>query len=108
MQLGMVGLGRMGANMTSRLLQGKHEVVAFDFNPQAVERAASEGARGASSVADLAAKLGSPKVVWIMVPAGKPTDDTISALLEHLGPGDAIIDGGNSNFRESQARCKLA
>jgi len=108
MQLGMVGLGRMGANMTTRLLQGKHEVVAFDFNAQAVESATKEGAVGASSVADLAAKLGSPKVVWIMVPAGKPTDDTINALLEHLGPGDAIVDGGNSNFRESQARCKLA
>jgi 6-phosphogluconate dehydrogenase len=108
MQLGMVGLGRMGANMTTRLIQGKHEVVAFDFNAHAVESAAKDGAVGASSVADLAAKLGSPKVVWIMVPAGKPTDDTINALLEHLGPGDAIVDGGNSNFRESQARCKLA
>jgi 6-phosphogluconate dehydrogenase len=108
MQLGMVGLGRMGANMTSRLLQGKHEVVVFDFNAQAVERAASEGAVGASSLAELAGKLASPKVVWIMVPAGKPTDDTIHALLDVLGPGDAIIDGGNSNFRESQARCKLA
>jgi len=108
MQLGMVGLGRMGANMTTRLLQGKHEVVVFDFNAQAVEHAAGEGAIGASSLAELAAKLASPKVVWIMVPAGKPTDDTIKALLEHLGPGDAIVDGGNSNFRESQARCKLA
>jgi 6-phosphogluconate dehydrogenase len=104
----MVGLGRMGANMTSRLLLGKHQVVAFDFNAQAVAHAVSEGAEGASSLAELVAKLPSPKVVWIMVPAGKPTDDTITSLLEHLSAGDVIVDGGNSNFRESQARCKLA
>jgi 6-phosphogluconate dehydrogenase len=108
MQLAMVGLGKMGANMTSRLLLDKHQVVAFDFSAEAVARAVSEGATGASSLADLVAKLSAPKVVWIMVPAGKPTDDTITSLLEHLGPGDVIIDGGNSNFRESQARCKLA
>ncbi len=108
MQLGMVGLGRMGANMTSRLLLDKHQVVAFDFSAEAVARAASEGATGASSLAELVQKLSAPKIVWIMVPAGKPTDDTINSLLEHLGPGDVIIDGGNSNFRESQARCKLA
>jgi 6-phosphogluconate dehydrogenase len=108
MQLAMVGLGKMGANMTSRLLLDKHQVVAFDFSAEAVARAVSEGAPGASSLADLVAKLSAPKVVWIMVPAGKPTDDTITSLLEHLGPGDVIIDGGNSNFRESQARCKLA
>ncbi len=108
MQLGMVGLGRMGANMTSRLLLGKHQVVAFDFSAEAVAHAVSEGATGASSLAELVQKLSAPKIVWIMVPAGKPTDDTINSLLEHLGPGDVIIDGGNSNFRESQARCKLA
>ncbi len=108
MKLGMVGLGRMGANMTSRLLLDKHEVVAFDFSAAAVEHAASEGAIGASSLEDLVAKLASPKIVWIMVPAGKPTDDTITALLEHMTPGDVIIDGGNSNFRDSQARCKKA
>jgi 6-phosphogluconate dehydrogenase len=104
----MVGLGKMGANMTSRLLLDKHEVVAFDFSAAAVERAVSEGAGGASSLPELVAKLPSQKVVWIMVPAGKPTDDTIVALLEHLKPGDVIVDGGNSNFRESQARCALA
>jgi 6-phosphogluconate dehydrogenase len=104
----MVGLGRMGANMTSRLLLGKHQVVAFDFSAEAVAHAVSEGATGASSLAELVQKLSAPKIVWIMVPAGKPTDDTINSLLEHLGPGDVIIDGGNSNFRESQARCKLA
>lgn len=104
MQLGMIGLGRMGANMTSRLLRDKHEVTVFDFNEAAVARSAGEGALGSGSVADLVAKLRAPRAVWIMVPAGKPTDDTIDSLLEHLQPGDIIIDGGNSNFRESQAR----
>jgi 6-phosphogluconate dehydrogenase len=108
MQIGMVGLGRMGANMTTRLLLDKHEVVAFDFNPDAVARSVGDGAVGAASIAELVAKLGSPKVVWIMVPSGKATDDTVNALLERLGPGDVIVDGGNSNFRESQARAKLA
>ncbi len=104
MQLGMIGLGRMGANMTSRLMLDKHEVVVFDFNQTAVARSAEEGAVASGSVADLVGKLREPRAVWIMVPAGKPTDDTIGALLEHLQPGDTIIDGGNSNFRESQAR----
>ena len=108
MQIGMVGLGRMGANMTTRLLLDKHEVVAFDFNAEAVARSVGEGAVGAASIAELVAKLGSPKIVWIMVPSGKATDDTVNALLERLGPGDVIVDGGNSNFRESQARAKLA
>jgi 6-phosphogluconate dehydrogenase len=108
MQIGMVGLGRMGANMTTRLLQNGHHVVAFDFNASAVEHAVADGATGAATLAELVSKLTAPKVVWIMVPAGKPTDDTIHALLEHLEPGDVIVDGGNSNFRESQARCKTA
>ena len=106
MQLGMIGLGRMGANMTSRLLLDHHEVVVYDFSEAAVGHAVAEGAVGATSLADLVSKLGSPKVVWIMVPAGKPTDDTITVLLEHLSTGDTIVDGGNSNFRDSQARCK--
>jgi 6-phosphogluconate dehydrogenase len=104
MQLGMIGLGRMGANMTTRLLNGKHRVVVYDRNAEAIAHSASEGAVGATSLEDLAAKLESPKTVWIMVPAGKPTDDTIAELLGLFGPGDTIIDGGNSNFRESQAR----
>jgi 6-phosphogluconate dehydrogenase len=108
MQLGMVGLGRMGANMTTRLLNDKHQVVAFDFSADAVAKAVGDGAVGAASLVELVGKLSAPKIVWIMVPAGKPTDDTIHALLEHMSPGDVIIDGGNSNFRESQARCKLA
>jgi len=104
MQLGMIGLGRMGANMTTRLLRGGHQVVVFDRNPDAVKTSAAEGATGATSLADLAGKLAAPRAVWIMVPSGAPTDDTVGALLDLLSAGDVIIDGGNSNFRDSQAR----
>ena len=108
MQLGMIGLGRMGANMTTRLLGDKHDLVVFDFNPAAVEHSVSEGARAAGSVADVVAKLTPPRAVWIMVPAGNATDQTVNELLAHLSPGDTIIDGGNSNFRDSQKRAGLA
>jgi len=105
----MVGLGRMGANMTTRLLRGGHEVVAFDRDPAAVQRSAGEGATGASSLADAVAKLQPPRVVWIMVPAGAPTESTISELLGLLAGGDVIVDGGNSRWTDSKlryARCK--
>jgi 6-phosphogluconate dehydrogenase len=108
MQIGMVGLGRMGANMTSRLLLDKHEVVAFDFSAAAVAHAVGEGGVGASTLAELVSKLSAPRVVWIMVPSGAATDSTVASLLELLQAGDVIVDGGNSNFRDSQARCKLA
>jgi 6-phosphogluconate dehydrogenase len=108
MQLGMIGLGRMGANMTTRLLRGGHQVVVYDRNPEAVARSANEGATGAASLAELVGKLAAPRSVWIMVPAGKPTDDTIVELLELLARGDTIVDGGNSNFRQSQTRYELA
>lgn len=108
MQLGMIGLGRMGANMTTRLLRGKHEVVVYDQNPDAVRAAAAGGAVGSSSLAELVSKLSRPRAVWIMVPSGKPTDDTVHELLELLDEDDCIIDGGNSNFRDSQARSALA
>src|ERR1700681_1670785 len=104
MQLGMIGLGRMAANMTTRLLRGGHSVVVFDRNLDAVKTSAAEGATGATSLADLVGKLGAPRAVWIMVPSGKPTDETVQQLLGLLAPGDAIVDGGNSNFRDSQAR----
>jgi len=104
MQLGMVGLGRMGANMTTRLLKGGHQVVVYDRNPDAVKASAAGGATASTSLGDLVAKLSAPRAVWIMVPSGKPTDDTISELLGLLETGDAIVDGGNSNFRDSQAR----
>jgi 6-phosphogluconate dehydrogenase len=108
MQLGMIGLGRMGANMTTRLLRGGHQVAAYDRNPDAVARSASEGAAGAASLAELVGKLAVPRSVWIMVPAGKPTDATVAELLGLLARGDTIVDGGNSNFRQSQARYALA
>ena len=106
----MVGLGRMGANMTERLIRGGHDVVAFDRSPDAVKDVASKGASGANSLEELVSKLkNSPKVVWLMVPSGKPTDDTIDALLKLLGQGDVIIDGGNTNWKEGLSaydRCK--
>ncbi len=104
MQLGLVGLGRMGANMTTRLVRGGHQVVAYDRDPGAVQRSEADGATGASSLDDLVAKLGVPRAVWIMVPAGEPTDSTIGSLLELLQPGDIIIDGGNSRWTDSKAR----
>ncbi|MGZ3503410.1 MAG: phosphogluconate dehydrogenase (NAD(+)-dependent, decarboxylating) [Vulcanimicrobiaceae bacterium] len=110
MQLGMVGLGKMGGNMTTRLLQGGHDVVAFDRTPSVVQTCVAVGATGAGSIEELVAKLTeSPKVVWIMVPAGKPTDDMIDALLQLMRSGDIIIDGGNTNYKEGLAayeRCK--
>lgn len=110
MQIGMVGLGKMGANMTTRLLQHEHQVVAYDRSPDAVKSAAGGGATAAGSLADLAAKLGStPRVVWVMVPSGAATDDTIDELLRSLQRGDVIVDGGNSNYKDGLAaydRCK--
>ena len=100
MQLGMVGLGRMGANMARRLMKDGHEIVAFDVNPDAVTELAGEGATGAESLADLAAKLSAPRSVWIMVPAGGITEATIKDVAAVLEPGDAIIDGGNSYYRD--------
>ena len=110
MQIGMVGLGRMGANMTTRLLQGGHSVVVFDRNPNSVATAAATGAIASSSLSELVSKLeGSPKAVWIMVPAGKPTDDIIDQLTGLLGEGGVIVDGGNTNWKDGLAayeRCK--
>jgi 6-phosphogluconate dehydrogenase len=104
MQLGMIGLGRMGANMTTRLLRGGHEVVAYDRDPAAVQRSVGDGATGASSLKGLVSELRAPRAVWIMVPAGEPTDATISELLGLLQPGDVIIDGGNSRWTDSKQR----
>jgi 6-phosphogluconate dehydrogenase len=102
----MVGLGKMGANMTTRLLGGGHEVVAFDIDPEAVARSEEDGATGASSLEDLVSRLDGPRVVWIMVPAGAVTEETIDDLAAHLGSGDVLIDGGNSRYTETVARAE--
>ena len=107
MQLGMVGLGKMGANMTTRLVRGGHEVVAFDRTADAVKAATTNGARGANTLEDLVKQLAAPRAVWIMVPAGDPTEKTVRALADLLASGDTIIDGGNSNYKESIRRSAM-
>lgn len=104
MKIGFVGLGKMGGNMTERLLRNKHEVVAFDLSADAVATAESKGAVGADALGDLVSKLPEKKVVWIMVPAGKAVEATIAELRKHMTAGDVIIDGGNSMWRDSIAR----
>jgi len=105
MQLGMIGLGRMGANMVRRLLQGGHQCVVFDRSPKAVEELTRAKAVGASSIADLVKKLPTPRAVWLMVPAGG-VDTTINDLLPHLTPGDILIDGGNSYYIDDIRRAE--
>ena len=104
MELGMVGLGRMGANMTTRLLAGGHRVVAFDRAPDAVAAARKGGAAGVASLEELVKGLAAPRAVWSMVPAGDPTEGTVTALATLLAPGDVVIDGGNSNYKDSIRR----
>jgi 6-phosphogluconate dehydrogenase len=106
MELGMIGLGRMGANMVQRLLGGGHRVVAYDRNPDATKAVEAMGAQPASSLDDLVGRLSQPRAVWIMVPAGEPVTQTIEALLPHLSQGDIIIDGGNSYYKDSVRRAK--
>ena len=104
MRLAMIGLGRMGGNMTERLMRGGHEVVAFDRTPATVQKYEALGAKGAHTLPDVTSNLKSPRIVWIMVPAGKPVDETIAQLLPGLSKGDVIIDGGNSNFHDTMRR----
>ena len=106
MELGMVGLGRMGGNMAQRLLTGGHHIVAFDPQALAVKAAEGNGADGASSLDELVSKLTAPRAVWVMVPDGAPTESTIKSLAELLSDGDMILDGGNSNFNDSIRRSK--
>jgi 6-phosphogluconate dehydrogenase len=102
----MIGLGRMGGNIARRLMRGGHQIVAFDRNQASVDQLAAEGATAASSLEDVVAKLASPKIVWVMLPAGAPTEDTVQALIRSLGDGDIIIDGGNSFYRDDIRRSK--
>src|SRR6202140_1400175 len=104
MQLGMVGLGRMGANMTRRLMRSGHKLVVSDLSADTVKQLAGEGAGGSSSLEDLVGKLKPPRAVWVMVPAGGPTEQTVQKLAQHMQAGDAIIDGGNSYFKDDVHR----
>ncbi len=107
MQIGMVGLGRMGGNMVRRLMRGGHECVVFDLNIGNVKQLAKEGARGATSLDEFVSKLKEPRAVWIMVPAGEPTEQIVLNLAERMGSGDIIIDGGNSYYKDDVRRAKV-
>ena len=104
MQLGLIGLGKMGGNMAERLRVGGHQVVGFDFNADAVAKLTASGNIGVSTLEDLAKNLTGRKAIWIMVPQGKPVDDTIARLEALLNPGDILIDGGNSNYKDTMRR----
>ena len=104
MQLGLIGLGKMGGNMAERLRLGGHQVVGFDFNADAVAKLTASGNVGVFTLDDLAAKLEGRKAIWIMVPQGKPVDETIAKLEPHLNPDDILIDGGNSNYKDTMRR----
>ena len=106
MQVGLIGLGRMGSGMTVRLLQGGHQVMVYDRLPEAGAALAGKGATVGGSLADLAQKLKAPRILWLMIPAGPPVDDTIQGLSGTLSPGDVIIDGGNSNYKDSIRRAE--
>ena len=106
MEIGFVGLGRMGGNMVTRLLRGGHRVVAFDRSADAVGAATAGGARGAASLADLVAALAPPRAVWVMVPAGEPTEVTIRDLAGVLSRGDVVIDGGNTHYKDDVRRAR--
>ena len=104
MQLGMVGLGRMGANIVRRLMRDGHHCVVFDLDPKAVKSLEAEGATGSNSIADFVEKLAAPRAAWVMVPAGEITGKTIEDLASHMAAGDTIIDGGNSYYRDDIRR----
>jgi 6-phosphogluconate dehydrogenase len=104
MKVGMVGLGRMGANMAVRLLRGEHDVTAYDVNPEAARKLATHGARPVAALEDLVADVTAPRVTWIMVPAGEITDQTLHALAHLLEPGDIVVDGGNSHYSDTKQR----
>jgi 6-phosphogluconate dehydrogenase len=107
MQLGLIGLGRMGANMARRLARDGHEVVAWDRNAETVAAAHAPGIVGSQSIDELLSKLHTPRAVWLMVPAGDPTEQTVNTLAERMAPGDVIIDGGNSHYKDDVRRAKV-
>jgi 6-phosphogluconate dehydrogenase len=104
MRIGFIGLGRMGGNMVRRLLRDGHEIVAYNRSPDKTQEIATEGAEASFSIAELTGKLQKPRTVWIMVPAGDATEAQIAELMEHLEPGDTIVDGGNTNFHDDVRR----
>ncbi len=106
MKLGMIGLGRMGSRMTLRLLSGGHEVVVYTRTAKAIDRIVKKGAIGAYSLEELSKKLNPPRVIWLMIPAGDPVDKTIQGLLPNLSQGDIIVDGGNSNYKDTVRHAK--
>ena len=106
MQLGMIGLGRMGANIARRLMKGGHEIVAFDRDAKAVEGLAGEGATGASSLEEVAAKLEGPRIFWVMLPAGEITETTIASICKLCSEGDIVIDGGNTFYKDDVRRAR--
>ncbi len=104
MELGLIGLGKMGFNMAERLRQGGHKVVGFDFSAEAVDKLTAAGSLGVKSLGDLVKNLATPRAIWIMVPSGDPVDQTIEKLVPLMQKGDIFIDGGNSNYKDSQRR----
>jgi 6-phosphogluconate dehydrogenase len=106
MQLGFIGLGKMGLNMVTRLTRGGHQIVAFDRSADAVKKAEAAGTKGVASIDALVGALAPPRAVWVMVPSGAPTESTVEALGNALSPGDAIIDGGNTNFHDDVRRAE--
>src|ERR1700722_1506278 len=107
MRIGMVGLGRMGANMARRLMQGGHQCVVFDLNVESVRQLSGQGAEPTTSIEDLAGKLQKPRAIWIMLPAGAPTEQSVLSLASHLEPGDTVIDGGNSYYKDDIRRAGI-
>ncbi|MBH0192205.1 MAG: 6-phosphogluconate dehydrogenase, partial [Nitrospira sp.] len=104
MELGFIGLGKMGMNMVTRLRRDQHRIVAFDRSADLIKQADAQGCTGASSLADLVGKLSAPRAVWVMVPSGAPTEETVQAVAALLQPGDTIIDGGNTRFHDDVRR----
>jgi len=106
MEMGMIGLGRMGANMAERLVKGGHAIIGFDRSAEARKRASGKGLEIATSIEGIVKRLSRPRAVWLMVPSGAPVDETIGALLPLLEPHDMVIDGGNSYYKDTQRRAK--